>query len=647
MNSNNVLLILERANGNLQVNKDSGDYVLEGIFAQFGVENNNKRIYEEKEYLPHLDYLKKQIAENRLMGELDHPEKFEVSLQKVSHVVESLEYDSKNRQIVGRVRLLNTPAGNIAKNLVDSGIPVSISSRAAGSVTESKKVEIKRIFTYDLVAHPGFENAQLSRVNESFGLDSDDNLQIFDASAWTAPVYETALTASKENNDKKESTTMKNYVTEEAMQKYSVLLKEEFEKINTAISDIKESNSSIDKIKALEEKVEQIKEYANLLGSELNESNGNFTKLKEYANHLSGELTEAFSFTENVKNYTNHLSEEITDNRGYSEHLRESINNGINYTEKEVATRVDQLVEYMKEEVTPHVQKLMEHNNHIVNELNTHIEWTEENGKIIEKLAEHNDYLAGEIEKNRAYASYISENAVENSDFKNLVEYAEFMFENYEGGSKVARGNNISEDKETKKQTTVKEDALPTATEIRGRVSSVSNKIDAVLEQIKKEKIEANSDDKRFPSLSLLGENLRAEFSKLDETKKEKVGKALNESKSLSAEGLEIVYANALKETSNVEPKWLAQAPKKYREIYEGLSESDKTNVQKAATWYANKLDTEYQIKNFWETRGIENIVTESLNESVIAKGEEKPVNQLGYSNDLVSSVAQSLRRRK
>ena len=647
MNSNNVLLILERANGNLQVNKDSGDYVLEGIFAQFGVENNNKRIYEEKEYLPHLDYLKKQIAENRLMGELDHPEKFEVSLQKVSHVVESLEYDSKNRQIVGRVRLLNTPAGNIAKNLVDSGIPVSISSRAAGSVTESKKVEIKRIFTYDLVAHPGFENAQLNRVNESFGLDSDDNLQIFDASAWTAPIYETALTASKENNDKKESTIMKNYVTEEAMQKYSVLLKEEFEKINTAISDIKESNSSIDKIKALEEKVEQIKEYANLLGSELNESNGNFTKLKEYANHLSGELTEAFSFTENVKNYTNHLSEEITDNRGYSEHLRESINNGINYTEKEVAARVDQLVEYMKEEVTPHVQKLMAHNNHIVNELNTHIEWTEENGKIIEKLAEHNDYLAGEIEKNRAYASYISENAVENSDFKNLVEYAEFMFENYEGGSKVARGNNISEDKETKKQTTVKEDALPTATEIRGRVSSVSNKIDAVLEQIKKEKIEANSDDKRFPSLSLLGENIRAEFSKLDETKKEKVGKALNESKSLSAEGLEIVYANALKETSNVEPKWLAQAPKKYREIYEGLSESDKTNVQKAATWYANKLDTEYQIKNFWETRGIENIVTESLNESVIAKGEEKPVNKLGYSNDLVSSVAQSLRRRK
>jgi hypothetical protein len=91
----------------------------------------------------------------------------------------------------------------------------------------------------------------------------------------------------------------------------------------------------------------------------------------------------------------------------------------------------------------------------------------------------------------------------------------------------------------------------------------------------------------------------------------------------------------------------LAQAPSKYRNIYEGLSESEKVNIQKAASWYANKLDTEYQIKNFWETRGLDTAVVENLNESVIAKGEEQPVSKLGYSNDLVNSVAQSLRRRK
>jgi hypothetical protein len=221
------------------------------------------------------------------------------------------------------------------------------------------------------------------------------------------------------------------------------------------------------------------------------------------------------------------------------------------------------------------------------------------------------------------------------------------MFENYSGGSKTARGNNISEDNDTTKKTsTVKEDALPTADQVRSRVSSVSNKIDAVLEQIKKEKIEANSDEKRYPSLNLLGENLRAEFSKLDKTKKEKVGKALNESKALSAEALEAVYVSALQESVNVEPKWLSDAPSKYRKIYEGLKESEKVDIQKAASWYSNKLETEYQIKNFWETRGLDTTILENLNESIVANGEEVPT-KLGYSNDLVNSVAQSLRRRK
>jgi hypothetical protein len=608
MNNNKVLLILERAQGNLQVNKDSGDYVLEGIFAQFGVENNNKRIYEEKEYLPHLEYLKKQIAENRLMGELDHPEKFEVSLQKVSHVVESLDYDSKKRQIVGRVRLLDTPAGQIAKNLVDSGIPVSISSRAAGSVNENKKVEIKRIFTYDLVAHPGFENAQLNRVNESFGLESDDNIQIYDASVWSTSMFENTDSVNLEKNNKKDILNMNNanYVTEDAMQKYSVLLKEEFAKITAAIDEVRNLTSSNEKIERLEEKFEQL------------------------------------------KNYANHLSEEISDNRGYADYLREQVNHGINYTETEVATRVDQILEYMNVEITPHVQKLIQHNNHIVNELNTHIEYTEENAGIMEKLIEHNDYLASEIEKNRAYAEFIAENAVEKNDFNNLIEYAEFMFENYSGGKKTAKGN-ISEENEEKQpaaKTVVKENAIPTAEKVRGRVTSIGNKIDAVLEQIKKEKIESLSEDKRYPFLKLLGENKRAEFAKLDETKKEKVSKTLLESKSLNSDKLEQLFESALvKSTTNAEPKWLSEAPVKFKKIYEGLSADAKSNIVKAAAWYNGKLESQYQIKNFWETRGLEAPIVESLNENAIP--EVATATRLGYTNDVVERVAKSLQRRK
>ena len=56
------LLILERSSQNLQKITRNGKTMLEGVFAEFGIENRNGRIYEEKEYLPHLEYLKKDIA---------------------------------------------------------------------------------------------------------------------------------------------------------------------------------------------------------------------------------------------------------------------------------------------------------------------------------------------------------------------------------------------------------------------------------------------------------------------------------------------------------------------------------------------------------------------------------------------------------
>jgi len=55
------VLILEKSSKNLTTSKEGGDYFLEGVAAIFGVENSNHRIYEENEYLPHLDYLRKKI----------------------------------------------------------------------------------------------------------------------------------------------------------------------------------------------------------------------------------------------------------------------------------------------------------------------------------------------------------------------------------------------------------------------------------------------------------------------------------------------------------------------------------------------------------------------------------------------------------
>ena len=139
----NLVFILEKQDFVLESKKNgTDDYVLEGIAAVFQKENNNNRIYTEDEYLPHLSYLKDKIAQKRLVGELDHPEKFDVSLKNISHIVTDLVHDKASKSIRIKVQLLDTPAGQIAKKLVDAGVPISISSRAAGNVGPDKKVQI-------------------------------------------------------------------------------------------------------------------------------------------------------------------------------------------------------------------------------------------------------------------------------------------------------------------------------------------------------------------------------------------------------------------------------------------------------------------------------------------------------------------------
>ncbi len=167
------LMICGNANKALKLNESESTnerYILEGLFAgPFGVENRNKRIYQADEYLKHLQYLRDDIKNGEaLLGELDHPDdRFEVKMKDVSHRILDLWYDKESNTIQGKIELLNTPNGKLAQSLVDQGIPLHISSRAAGSVNSDKSVSIQQIYTFDLVCKPGFAGAVLHRVNES------------------------------------------------------------------------------------------------------------------------------------------------------------------------------------------------------------------------------------------------------------------------------------------------------------------------------------------------------------------------------------------------------------------------------------------------------------------------------------------------
>lgn len=163
-------LLLEALSGS----KDNRSYRFSGVFTACSDENHkivnrNGRIYEASEMLRHLVYLRKKCAENSLLGELDHPiDRFDTQLKCASHIIENIMFDPKTCCVVGTIRLLDTQAGNTAKELFDAGYPCYVSSRACGTVRPDKTVDIQQIITYDLVAEPGFEEAKLERVNESY-----------------------------------------------------------------------------------------------------------------------------------------------------------------------------------------------------------------------------------------------------------------------------------------------------------------------------------------------------------------------------------------------------------------------------------------------------------------------------------------------
>ena len=218
----NQVFIIEHINEGLVVSDNNGDIVLEGTAAVFGVKNNNNRIYEKAEYLPHLTYLQEKISKGQLFGELDHPQNFDVSLKNVSHVVEGLNYDEGSNSVKIKLRILNTPAGQIAKTLVESGCTISCSSRAAGQVMNEGKVKLHRIFTYDLVAEPGFSQAILQKsVNESLQSQFTDVFESLDQLKQTSVTnklmdisenfnFEDSVKVYRINNSEMNTTTQNN-----------------------------------------------------------------------------------------------------------------------------------------------------------------------------------------------------------------------------------------------------------------------------------------------------------------------------------------------------------------------------------------------------------------------------------------------------
>jgi hypothetical protein len=148
------------------ISEDGKDCWLSGVFMQAEIQNRNGRKYPLNEISNAVTAAQQRIKEsNGIFGELDHPQSLQINLDRISHVITEMNMNGSNA--VGKARLLDTPKGLIAKELVKSGVRVGVSSRGAGTVAESGGVEGFQFVTVDIVAQPSAPGAVPDAVYES------------------------------------------------------------------------------------------------------------------------------------------------------------------------------------------------------------------------------------------------------------------------------------------------------------------------------------------------------------------------------------------------------------------------------------------------------------------------------------------------
>ena len=143
---------------------------IEGVFLQSDLKNRNGRVYPREIMQREVDrYVKESIDKKRAMGELGHPDGPTINLDRVSHMITSLREDGSN--YIGKAKILDTPMGNIVKNLIDEGASLGVSSRGLGTLKEKNGInEVQDDFVLstaaDIVADPSAPDAFVRGIME-------------------------------------------------------------------------------------------------------------------------------------------------------------------------------------------------------------------------------------------------------------------------------------------------------------------------------------------------------------------------------------------------------------------------------------------------------------------------------------------------
>ena len=647
------VLVVERSGSDISysnetvtnnLGKQEESIVLTGIFTTFNEKNRNGRIYESTDFLPHLEALKESVKNHTLLGELDHPHGFEISLTNASHVIESLEFDPQRNAVVGKIRLLNTAKGKDAQALVRDGIPLHISSRAAGTVDESGHVKLQQLFTYDLVADPGFANAVLSRVNE--GVDSnpisDETRRILTemkenyekvneglnlvSSSESCEIYETNTelvpepgkegkktddfggeqqnkNTNKATNGTIDDTNNKNnmdgkYISFEDFQKYTENLSEIIADLQSAISNYRNELESVKNEKGGTKPTETFQD-----GKTDNSAISNLV-----TNSVEKKMKEVEERYENLKKYTMYLAEQVDNSISHQDYIVENCNKMIEHQ--------DYIVE--------NCNKMIEHQDYIVENLNDTIGYQNYLAEMLDKSIDYSNMIAEEQNKNIAHSDYlvekmnqiidhqdyiaescnemIDENNKLNETVQKLKDFGNYLAE---GMNNIVAHNDYIVESLNKKE----EDAL---NEEQNKQQVVEEKVDEKVDEKKEERF----DSKKYQNdlNEKLGNLISTVKTQYEEIKK-KEAEQITESRKAVENANEFMLVNYIPE--RLKERWANLSDERKQEI---LAESKMLviNNANAATYFWNTRDMrEKQV----EMKKVEEQVTANQQNNTINEG--------------------------
>ena len=646
------VLVVERSGSDISysnetvtnnLGKQEESIVLTGIFTTFNQKNRNGRIYESADFLPHIEALKESIKNHTLLGELDHPHGFEISLTNASHVIESLDYDPQRNVVVGKIRLLNTAKGKDAQALVRDGIPLHISSRAAGTVDESGHVKLQQLFTYDLVADPGFANAVLSRVNEGVDsnpisdesrriltemkekyeklneglnlIQSSDDCEIYETNTELLPepgqegfntdrfgaaqqrqnANKRAINGTIDDTNNNNNMDNGKYISFEDFQKYTENLSEIIADLQSAIANYK---TELDSVKKEKEGIKPTETF-----EDGKTDNSAISAL--VADEVNAKVSEVQEKYNNLKKYTMYLAEQLDKSISHQDYIVENAN--------DILKKQDEIIK---------------HNNYIVDNLNDTIGYQNYIAEMLDKSIDYSNMLAEEQNKNIAHSDYLVEkmnqmirhqdyiaescnNIIEegnklNEKFEQLKSHNNYIVENM--NNIVAHNDYIVESINSKEENALNEENKV----VRENNKPTENqKPEQKTDENKEEKF--NSKKYQSEINEKLGNLISTVKTHYEETKKKEV-EQIAESKKAIENSNEFMLVNYIPE--RLKEKWANLSDERKQEI---LAESKMLVIKDANT-----------ATYFWNTRDMreKRVEMKKVEEQVTANHNNNPVNE-------------------